>query len=463
MAEPAPHQLTATGAIRQIGSGLMSSEELIRSCLDQIERAEPQIKAWTFLAPERALEQARQLDCAREKGRPIGPLGGIPIGIKDIFNTLDMPTAMGSPIWEGFTPGNDARVVSELRYAGGVILGKTVTAEFAVHTPGPTANPYHPEFSPGTSSSGSSAAVAAQMVPVALGSQTAGSIIRPASYCGIYGFKPSFGLIPRTGSLKTTDSLDTVGLMARSAEDLDLFFELLRVHGLDYPIVHERLSDMSRAKPANRPWRVALIRGPKWQEAEPYAQNALIRYANQLATQEGIEVEEKELPLEFDQAHEVHAGIYDKALAYYFQEEFRKEKLVSPIMKDLIRHGQEITVGQYQEALDRQSRLARQLDQLFEAGIDLILNLSTAGTAPRKEVVQERPDNCLIWTLCGVPAISVPAFTGPQKLPFGAQVVGRRYNDYDLLRFVHLLHSLKLAPEAPHPAPVAALQEEVVR
>jgi len=393
----------------------------------------------------------------------VGPLNGIPIGIKDIFNTLDMPTAMGSPIWEGFTPGNDARVVAELRYAGGVILGKTVTAEFAVHTPGPTTNPHHPDFSPGTSSSGSAAAVAAGMVPAALGSQTAGSVIRPASYCGIYGFKPSFGLIPRTGSLKTTDSLDTVALMARSPGDLDFLFELLRVHGLDYPIVHERLSDVSRAKPANRPWRVALIRGPQWREAEPYAQSALIRYANQLAAQEGIEVEEKELPLEFDQAHEIHAGIYDKALAYYFQEEFQQEKLVSPIMKDLIRHGQQITVETYQEALDRQSQLARQLDQLFEAGTDLILNLSTAGIAPKKEVVQEPPDNCLIWTLCGVPAISVPAFTGPQKLPFGAQLVGRRYNDYDLLRFVHLLHSLKLAPEAPHPVPATVLQEEVVQ
>lgn len=452
MMSQSPHQLSACEAVQRIRAGHLSAEELLRSCLDQIDRLDPVVKAWASLAPEIALETARRVDQRIRAGESVGPLAGIPVGIKDIFNTADMPTSMGSPIWAGFTPGNDARVVFYLRQADAVLLGKTVTAEFAVHTPGPTTNPHHPDHSPGTSSSGSAAAVASFMVPVALGSQTAGSTIRPASYCGIYGFKPSFGLIPRTGSLKTTDNLDTVAFFSRTVEDLREMLELLRVKGTNYPISHSLLNDPGRRKSPDRPWRVAFVRGPTWQDAERYAQEALIQYAKRLAGVEGIEVEEGTLPPGFDEVHSVHATIYDKALSYYFKEEFKRETLVSPILKEMIRHGQEISLARYHDALRRQVELAHALDRWF-GRFDLLLTLSTGGEAMKGIQTVDRPDSCLIWTLCWVPAINLPVFVGPTGLPFGAQVVARRYNDFDLLEFVQFLRERDLVTEAPYPVP----------
>ncbi len=440
LAEGTPlHELTAVKAARRIRAGTLTAEALVRACLARIEQLEPSLKAWAYLKPEQGLKQAQSVDAALGQGEDPGPLAGIPVGIKDIFNTADMPTQMGSPLWSGYTPGNDARVVFSIRQAGGIILGKTVTAEFAVHTPGPTVNPHHPEHSPGTSSSGSAAAVAAGMVPLSLGSQTAGSAIRPASYCGIYGFKPSFGLIPRTGSLKTTDSLDTVAFFARCVEDLELFFEVVRVKGQDYPLAETFLNDPARRKPAGRPWRIALVKGPQWSHAENYAQGALQKFASKLAGMEEIDIEEKEPPLEMEEAHQVHETIYDKALSHYFKQEFLKKQLVSPTLQAMILHGQKISVNEYRQALQRQAELARLLDRWFEDGVDFLLTLSTSGEAPKGLQTPDRPDSCLVWTLCGVPAINLPVFTSPAGLPFGAQVVARRYNDFQLLEFARAL------------------------
>ena len=210
MSKTLPNELTVTEAGEKVRSGELSAVEWCESCIAQVERCEADIHAWVQFEPELALRQAREIDEKRRAGTFDDPLWGAPFGVKDVFNTAELPTCMGSPIWEGFTPGNDARVVAHLRWAGGVMFGKTVTAEFAVHHPGPTVNPHNPDYSPGTSSSGSAAAVASMMVPLALGTQTAGSTIRPASYCGVYGFKPSFGVVPRTGILKTLDTLDHV-------------------------------------------------------------------------------------------------------------------------------------------------------------------------------------------------------------------------------------------------------------
>ena len=339
---------------------------------------------------------------------------------------------MGSPIWKGFTPGNDARVVSKLKLQDGIILGKTVTAEFAVHYNDITTNPHHPEFSPGTSSSGSAAAVAASMAPIALGTQTAGSAIRPASYCGIFGFKPSFGLVPRTGTLKTTDSLDTISFLCRGADDLDLVFDIARVHGQDYPISNQLLNDESRQRPKGERWKIALVRGPKWGCAEEYARMSLLDFARRLSGEKEIIVEEVDLDDEFTKAHEIHQTIYDKALAYYFKEEFKQKSLVSEMMYEIIERGNRLTLADYLDGLERQNRLAKKLDGIFE-DYDIILTLATGGEAPRGLTSPDRPDNCLIWTLCGVPAINLPVFKGPNRLPFGAQVVVRRYNDILLL------------------------------
>jgi Asp-tRNA(Asn)/Glu-tRNA(Gln) amidotransferase A subunit family amidase len=377
----------------------------------------------------------------------------VPIGVKDIFNTADMPTQMGSPIWKGFTPGNDARVVHYLRMADGIILGKTVTAEFAVHAPGPTRNPHNLDYMPGTSSSGSAASVAASMVPVALGTQTAGSIIRPASYCGVYGFKPSFGLVPRTAMLKTTDSLDTVGFFTRSVDDLALVFDVIRVHGRDYPIVHKTLNDPARQTKGDRPWRVGLLKGPKWTDAEPYAQSAFENFGNQLGKLAGVTVEPVTLPESFNRAHQIHATIYDRTLAYYFKEEFAAQTLVSGIMYEIIERGNKLTVKEYTAALGEQNNLSYEIDTVLEGSYDVLLDLSTGGAALKGLASVDRLDNCLIWTLCGLPAINVPVFAGPNGLPFGAQVVARRYNDYLLLDFVRYLRATGLVKNGTQPAP----------
>lgn len=448
-------QLTAGQIIAHLRARECSAVEVTRACLEQIDRLNPAIRAWVHVAPELALRQAEGID-RKLAANEAGALCGVPIGVKDIFNTTDMPTQMGSPIWAGFTPGNDARAVHYLRMADGVLPGKTVTAEFAVHAPGPTRNPHHPEHMPGTSSSGSAAATAAGMVPLALGTQTAGSIIRPASYCGVYGFKPSFGLVPRTGMLKTTDSLDTIGLFARAVEDLALIFEVVRVHGTDYPLSHEALRDPARREKSPGPWRVGLLRGPKWESAEPYARQALEDFGRRLGGVPEVAVERVTLPASFEQAHEIHATIYDRTLAYYFKEEFLANTLVSPIMYEIVQRGNRLTLDQYKTALAAQSTLARELDDFLASRFDILLDLSTGGEALKGLDSNDRLDNCLIWTLCGVPAINLPVFTGPLGLPFGAQIVARRYSDYLLLNFARHLRTHGLVQDGTHPAPSLA-------
>lgn len=450
------HELSASAALRLIRRGDLTAQALLEACLAQIDRLEDELKSWVYLDPERARAQARRVDEKIRAGQPVGPLAGIPVGVKDIFNTTDMPTQMGSPIWKGFTPGNDARVVHDVRLADAVLPGKTVTAEFAVHAPGPTRNPHNLDCSPGTSSSGSAASVAAYMVPLALGTQTAGSIMRPASYCGVYGFKPSFGLIPRTGMLKTTDSLDTVGFFARSVDDLALMFDVVRVHGTDYPLGHAALADPTRQTKGDRPWNIALVHGPTWEDVEDYARAALHQYAETLARASDVTVEEVELPRPFARAHEIHAVIYEKTLSYYFKEEFRQRTLISPLMYEMIARGNQLSLEHYREALEQQRRLARLFDGFMQQ-YDVLLTVTTGGAALQGLEAADRPDACLIWTLCWAPAMSLPVFTSPSQMPFGAQVVGRRYNDYLLLKFVQFLRSRSLVPEGTNPMPCLAV------
>jgi Asp-tRNA(Asn)/Glu-tRNA(Gln) amidotransferase A subunit family amidase len=445
------YSLDATEAVRLIKRGDIRVSDLVQSCLERIGQIEPVVQAWAHLDPELALSKARELDQQLQNGLVAGDLIGIPVGVKDIFNTKDMPTQMGSPIWAGFTPGNDARVVHYLRMAHAIIPGKTVTAEFAVHTPGPTRNPHNPEYMAGTSSTGSAVAVAANMVPLSIGTQTAGSTIRPASYTGVFGYKPSFGLLPRTGMLKTTDSLDTVGTFARSVRDLRVLFDTMRVKGVDYPIHERMLSDPAR-RTRDGVWKVGLVRGPKWDQAETYAQDSLLSFAKILDTSRDIRVREVLIPESFNRVHEIHASIYDRTLAYYFKEEHKQQTLVSKTMYNIISHGNQISLEQYLTALDEQSRISRELDELMVAeDLDVLLDLSTGGEALKGLESEDRPDNCLIWTFCGLPAINLPAFVGPNKLPFGAQIVSRRYNDYLLLTFAEHLSGMALIPVATHP------------
>ena len=396
------------------------------------------------------MEQTRKIKEYFEKEKNIRALEGIPIGVKDIFNTKEFTTEMGSPLWKNFTPGNDARVIYYIRTAGGVVPGKTETAEFAVHTLGNALNPHNTKRTPGTSSSGSAIAIALGMVPIALGTQTAGSIVRPASFCGVYGCKPSFGLIPRTGVLKTTDSLDTIGYFAAHFEDLERMFDVVSVHGPNYPVSYNAFKDKKRQeKPPNRPWRVAIVRTHTWKDAAPYAQKSLIDYAKKLSKVNDIEIFDVELPEEMKKAHEIHSTIYDKTLSYYFKDEFKKSELVSRIMNDLIRHGNEITPTQYRQALKEQEKLIHAMDGFFK-NYDILISLSTASEAPLRNEI-EQPDPALMWTMTHLPVISAPLFVSPNGLPFGAQIVARKYNDPLLFNFCNYLLSSGLLPKGPNP------------
>ncbi len=441
-------------SIKQILEGYLNKAvtpvDIAEACISRIQEVDPHIQAFQAFNPELLLEGAHEIEKRLASEKSMRLLEGIPVGIKDIFNTKDFLTEMGSPIWKGFNPGNDARVVFHIKRAGGLLAGKTVTAEFAVHALGKTLNPHDLSRNPGTSSSGSAVAVATGMVPVALGSQTAGSIIRPASYCGVYGFKPSFGLIPRTGTLKTTDSLDTLGFFTAYFEDLETVFNVLRVHGRDYPISNTILTNKQRQnKPDNRPWRVALFPNSAWEFIHPYAEEAFLSWINTLMRDKNIEIVGVKLPKPMKRCHEIHAMIYDSTLAYYFKDEAKRKELVSPIMYELIEHGRSITKEQYQQALNDQEELIIIMDELmsdFDAG----LCLSTVGEAPLREE-REKRDQALMWTLTHLPAISAPVFVSPGGLPFGAQLFARKYNDLLLLKFAAYLRSRAYIPEKMHP------------
>ena len=262
-----PHRLFATDILRLIESGGLTAEAVVASCLERIAEREPVVRAWAFLAGEAARAQARAFDKAGRKTL----LGGVPLGIKDIFDAAGMPATYGSPIYTGWWPPSDASAAALPKAAGGILLGKTVTTEFANRHPGPTSNPHDPAFTPGGSSSGSAAAVADFMVPLAIGTQTGGSVIRPAAYCGVVGFKPSFGLFPPAGMRINTETLDTVGVMARSVADIALFRAAMMAIPYEPP-------SMPETSPC-----LGLCRGPHWDDAEPEGRAVLEAAADRLA------------------------------------------------------------------------------------------------------------------------------------------------------------------------------------
>ncbi|MBY0449746.1 MAG: amidase [Cyanobacteria bacterium] len=439
----------------------LSPLDVAHFCNQQVESLEPNVHAWVCYSADYITNQAEDCQKYLDSGKQPRALEGVPIGIKDIFNTCHFPTQMGSPLWKDFYSGNDARVVYYLKEAGGIIPGKTVTAEFAVHALDKTLNPFDPSKTPGTSSSGSAVATALGMVPAALGTQTAGSIIRPASFCGVYGFKPSFGLIPRTGILKTTDSLDSVGFFTIHFEDIITLFDCIRVTGQNFPLSNTILTNTSRqTKHPERPWKIAFVKPHVWEHAYDYAKEAMTEFVNRLShlsLSSLFEVVEVDLPQITEKSHHIHANIYNKTLSYYFKEEFKKSELVSPIMNTLIEEGNNITVEEYREALTLQDTMAREMDS-FLSDFDVVITLSTAGEAPPREEA-ERPDSALLWNMSYLPVMNIPAFVSPDGLPFGLQVISRRYNDYLLIHFIDDLIKHELIP--PRINPIAKIKPAV--
>jgi len=445
-------ELSIKDILKEVKKKEISPIEIAQQCIDRIKLYNDKYKVWVCYDEENLLQQAKDISDRIDAGEEIRNLEGIPVGIKDIFNTNHFPTQMGSPLWKDFMAGNDARVIYYLKEKGATIPGKTDTAEFAVHAIGNCLNPHDITRTPGTSSSGSAVSVSLGMVPAAIGTQTAGSIVRPASFCGVYGCKPSFGLIPRTGMLKTTDSLDTIGFFTSKYEDLQTIFETIRVHGSNYPLSDIALKDESRQnKPSNRPWRVAFVKTQTWENAYDYAKEKILEFVEKLKKIQDVEIEEVELPKETDRAHKVHETIYDKTLSYYFNEELQNPELISPVMNKIFIRGRKITVEDYHKSLREQEEISYSMEKFFE-NYDVLISLSTAGEAPLREET-EKPDPSLIWTLTHLPVVCAPVFTSPGGLPFGVQFAARKYNDKLLFRFTDHLLKKGLIPDGTNPRP----------
>jgi Asp-tRNA(Asn)/Glu-tRNA(Gln) amidotransferase A subunit family amidase len=408
----APNQLTAAEATAQLGSGTLTAEALVRACLDRAaERAA--VKAWIWLDPEQALAQARDADRA---GRP-GLLAGLPIGVKDIIDTVDMPTGHGSPIYQGNRPFADAACVALVRMAGGTIMGKTVTTEFANRFPGATVHPHNPAHTPGGSSSGSAAAVADFQVPAAFGTQTGGSTIRPAAFCGVVGYKPTFGEFSRSGIKLQCHNLDTLGIICRSLDDLPP----LRAALVAGPL---RTIDRSVSAP-----RIGLCRTPAWDKADPATQALVERSASRLAAS-GARVTEVNFAPQFANILEHHRRIFAfEAARNYAYEYEQHNELVSQVLRDtLLTPGRELPLAAYVEAIETAEAFRAHIDDIF-TDVDVLLTPSAAGEAPEGLGSTGDPSFNSIWTLSWAPSLTLPVSTGPNGLPLGIQLVGPRFGD----------------------------------
>jgi Asp-tRNA(Asn)/Glu-tRNA(Gln) amidotransferase A subunit family amidase len=436
-----PALISATEAAAAIRDGKVTSEELVGACLDYIKTLEEKLGVWAFLDAEHALNQARAADQAQRTGRTLGRLHGVPVGVKDIFDTKDMPTEDGTVLHAGRRPMEDATAVARLREAGAIILGKTVTTELAVYAPGKTRNPHDPERTPGGSSSGSAAAVAAGMVPLAIGTQTNGSVIRPAAFCGVYGYKPTFGLISRHRVLQQSRPLDQIGVFARTIEDTALIAEAMV--GFDdrdpdtrlraRPALVATLSEEPPVQP-----RLAFVKTPVWEQADTDTQDAFA----ELVAHAGDKVGEVELPGIFNDAVEQHRTIMEADLARSFEREyFRGKDKLSAILKEMIERGQKVLAVDYNNAVSQMPVLNHALDKVFEWH-DAILTPAASGEAPVGLASTGSPIFCTLWTLCGMPAITLPILQGSHGMPMGVQLVGARGDDARLLRTARWLVNL---------------------
>lgn len=435
-AAAAPDPILTLGAVAlrdRLAAGEVSAVSVVRACLAQIANREHEIQAWAWLDGDHALQQAERLDALRKSGRPIGPLHGLPVGVKDIIDTADMPTANGAALDEGRQPQEDSFVVERLKSAGAVIMGKTVTTELAYMHPGKTRNPHDTAHTPGGSSQGSAAAVAAAMVPLAVGTQTAGSVIRPAAFCGVTGFKPTFGSIPRRGVLAQAPSLDTVGVFARGPQDAALLADSL--YGYDAadtatrPIPMPRLLRTAQGSPPAPPV-FAMIRPPGWDDADPDLHAAF----DELAETLGERAFTFTLPAPFDGAETARSRIQlaEMARCLHAYANEAPDRL-GPETRTAIERGNTILARDYLSALDWREVLYSGLEQIFER-CNAILCPAAPGPAPRDLSTTGDPVFNGLWTFCGTPSVTLPLLTAQNGLPMGVQLVGPRGEDARLMR-----------------------------
>jgi len=414
------NELGAAALASRLARGEATAEQLTRACLERAAEREPVLRAFARLEPETALEAAREVD----RGGARGPLHGLPVGVKDIIDTYDLPTEYGSPIYAGHRPAADAACVSIARERGALVLGKTVTTEFATYPPGPTTNPHNAAHTPGGSSSGSAAAVADCLLPLAFGTQTGGSVIRPAAFCGVVGYKPSFGLLPRTGVKAISDSFDTVGVFARAVEDAALFAAALS--GRDALRIPDTL---------NAP-RLGLCRTAQWPAAQPETYKLFEELPGRLV-RAGARVGALELPDAFAPLADLHGTIWDYELARCLADEHRRHRdLIREPLLGQIERGRALSPDAYDAARRVASECRRRLADAMH-DFDALVVPSAPGEAP--EGLASTGDSVFnrVWTLLHAPCVNVPAGRGPKGLPLGVQVIGRFGDDARVLACAH--------------------------
>lgn len=402
-----PAQLSAKAAAERLADGRLSAETLVRACLDRIATREAAVQAWEVVNREGVLAAARELDRSSRRG----PLHGIPIGVKDIIATADLPTRYGSPLYRDYSPPMDAAVVALARRAGALILGKTVTTEFATSAPARTRNPRNLDHTPGGSSSGSAAAVADCMVPLAFGTQTAGSVIRPAAFCGVVGYKPTHGTLPRAGVKATSDTLDTVGVLARTVEDAAWLVAALT----------ER-PDMLRSVGLTASTRIGICRTPQWTHALQETRGALESAADVLR-RAGLMVDEVVLPDAFSGLFEAQQVIMAFETARELLPEYLRDSSgLTRQLRERIEAGLRLPFAAYAAAIDLAADCRATVRQTI-CGYDVLLAPAAPGEAPSGLATTGDPIMNRVWTLLHTPCVTVPVSTGPCGLPVGVQIV----------------------------------------
>lgn len=431
-----PAQPDAATAAALIRAGRLTSRDLVSACLRKITERDPAVLAWAHLDPAHALAQADAADQAVAAGAPLGALHGVPVGVKDIIDTTDLPTENGTPVFAGRRPQADAAVVTALRAAGAVILGKTVTTELAFFGPGKTRNPHDPARTPGGSSSGSAAAVADRQVPLALGTQTAGSILRPASYCGCLGFKPTFGRVARDGVLAQSAPLDTVGGYANTVADLALLIDVLS-GDTRQPLTHA----VAAAKHVQDRPRVAFVRTASWPLGDAAMHAAITACARALGATE------IDLPPSFAQGIAAQQAVQFRDIAANFGPILDANPgVMSAKLAEVIAQGRAVSAAQYHDALAQREPLYAEFVALA-GSFDAVLTPASAGIAPLGLGATGSPAFNALWTYLGVPAISLPLLT-VDGLPLGVQAVAPRDRDAELLAMSFSLMAA-VAPPAP--------------
>ncbi len=419
--------LSAVDAAKKIAQGQLKPSQLLQAYLARIAEREPQVGAFEWLGAADAQAQAKRLDQAASQGL----MHGLPIGVKDLIDTADAPATYGSPIYKGHRPAWDAPCVVQAKLQGAIVVGKTVTTEFAIFHPGKTANPHNLAHTPGGSSSGSAAAVADRMLPLAFGTQTAASIFRPASFCGVVGYKPTFGTINRFGAKQLSDTLDTIGVMANSVADAALF-----------TAAAARRKDLLLSSVSVNAPRVGICRTYEWEHAQPETKTAIESCAAKLSAS-GAQVVDITLPEDFKQllAAQIDIMVAESSISLSDEYARHKDKL-SPKLIEVIEAGQKVSEARYLQAIAIAERCRAQLDQVF-AQVDILVAPSAKGEAPAGLSATGDPVFSRIWTLLGVPGLNLPWARGPHHLPVGVAVLGRHYGDHRLLQAAQWMESIR--------------------